>query len=91
MSRLTDRVLTSLRDGGYLLSLHARNKLDERGIEEWQVIEATEAGTVLMERPAAVPNPVIEVGGQLADGAACKIVWALQDDGRARLVTVHFT
>jgi hypothetical protein len=46
---------------------------------------------VLVERPRAKPNAVVEVRRHLADGTPVKVVWAwLPMDEMAKLVTVHF-
>ena len=90
MTRLAKQILAAVAGGRVVCSVHAENSLATRNIEEWQVVEATEEGTLLAERSAAKPNPIIEMRGHLADGVACKMIWALQNDGRARLVTVHF-
>ena len=90
MTRLAQTILRHVAAGRYELSAHAQNRLDERGIAEWQVIAASQAGRVVAERPGNRPNPVVEIVIDLADGSPCKAVWALRPGGTALLVTVHF-
>ena len=61
MPRLFDTIRHLVADGRYLVSQHAAERLEERGILEWQVVDGLAAGEVLVERPRAKPNPKIEV------------------------------
>lgn len=66
-------------------------RLEERGILEWQIVDGIESGRLLSERPDDLPNPAIEVEEVLADGTEVKAVWShLVRAGLAKLVTVHF-
>src|SRR5437870_173787 len=48
-------------------------------------------GKLLVERPKASPNPIVEVRQALADGTTFKAVWAwLRLSRSAKLVTIHF-
>lgn len=52
---------------------------------------ACPTGEMIVERPAASPNPVVEVRETLPDGTEFKAVWShLRQSGVAKLVTVHF-
>jgi len=75
----------------YVVGKHASERLEERGILEWQAVAAPEEGILLMERPDAEPNPAVEVRESLPDGSEFKAVWSyLPRSGVAKLVTVHF-
>jgi Domain of unknown function (DUF4258) len=75
----------------YVVGLHASERLEERGIMEWQVVAGLEDGELIVERPDATPNPAIEVREFLPDGTEFKAVWShLEQSGVAKLVTVHF-
>ena len=75
----------------YIVGLHASERLEERGIMEWQVVAAIEDGELINERIEAIPNPVVEVCETLPDGTECKVVWChLAHFDVAKLVTVHF-
>jgi len=85
------RVRRALEEGRYLVGVHAAIRLRQRRIEVWQVVAGTLAGRLLVERPRARPNPVVEVAITLPDGTEAKAVWAwLRADDEAKLVTVHF-
>jgi len=75
----------------YVVGEHAAERLEERGIMEWQAVAGMDQATLLEERPTAVPNPAIEVREVLPDGTEFKAVWSLlPKSGIAKLVTVHF-
>jgi hypothetical protein len=75
----------------YLVGDHASERLEERGIMAWQAVTGLADGTLLVERPHAVPNPAVEVEELLPDGTEFKAVWSyLRRSGVAKLVTVHF-
>jgi hypothetical protein len=70
---------------------HAAERLDERGILEWQVVDGVEHGECLAEHRDASPYPTVEVRQLLADGTPIKAVWShLIAVDVAKLVTVHF-
>ena len=75
----------------YVVGLHASERLEDRGIMEWQVVAGLADGELIAERPTATPNPVVEVQEQLPDGTEFKAVWShLRSSAIAKLVTVHF-
>ena len=75
----------------YVIGDHASERLEERGIMEWQVVAGLDDGKLITERPDATPNPAIEVRESLPDGTEFKAVWShLRQSGVAKLVTVHF-
>lgn len=75
----------------YLVGLHAAERLEERGIMEWQAVAGLDDGELIVERPDASPNPAIEVRETLPDGTEFKAVWSyLRVSQVAKLVTVHF-
>lgn len=91
MGALFDAIRQLVADDNYLIGQHASERLEERGIMEWQVVAGLADGTLLVERPEARPNPAVEVRQVLADGTEIKAVWShLSVSGVAKLVTVHF-
>jgi hypothetical protein len=75
----------------YLVGEHAAERLEQRGIMEWQAVAGLENGRLLTERPKASPNPVVEVEQTLPNATEFKAVWScLQRTRLAKLVTVHF-
>jgi hypothetical protein len=91
MSQLFQTICRLVADDKYLIGLHASERLDERGIMEWQVVVGMDDAELILERPLDEPNPVVEVRVSLPDGTEVKAVWAwLKNNGVAKLVTVHF-
>jgi hypothetical protein len=75
----------------YVVGEHASERLEERGIMEWQAVAALEDGELIAEKPKSKPNPTIEVRESLPDATEFKAVWSLlPQSGVAKLVTVHF-
>lgn len=75
----------------YVIGLHAAERLEERGIMEWQVVAGVADGELIVERPGAQPNPTVEIRELLPDGTEIKAVWSLLPHSDvAKLVTVHF-
>jgi hypothetical protein len=75
----------------YVVGQHASERLEERGILEWQVVAGFDESELIVEHPDAEPNPAVEVRESLPDGTEFKAVWShLRRSGVAKLVTVHF-
>jgi hypothetical protein len=91
VGQLFNTIRRLVLDGRYAIGQHASERLEERGILEWQVIDGMATAKVLLERPADHPNPAVEVAVDLADGTEVKAVWSQAISGDfAKLVTVHF-
>ena len=91
MGKLFDTIRRLVANEEYLVGEHASERLEERGIMEWQAVAGLEDGVLIGEHPKAKPNPTIEVSQTLPDGAHFKAVWShLRQSGVAKLVTVHF-
>lgn len=91
MGRLFETIRTLIAGGRYVVGQHAAERLDERGVLEWQVVDGVDAGSLIVERPNAQPNPAVEVRQWLADGIEVKAVWShLASADVAKLVTIHF-
>jgi hypothetical protein len=91
MGQLFDAIRLAVAEEKYLIGQHASERLEERGIMEWQAVAGLEEGQLIVERLDANPNPVVEVRESLPDGTEFKAVWSqLGESGVAKLVTVHF-
>lgn len=91
MGQLFDTIRRLITEEKYIVGQHASERLELRGIMEWQVIAGFEGGELIVERSDEIPNPVVEVRECLPDGTEFKAVWShLQQSGFAKLVTVHF-
>jgi hypothetical protein len=91
VGQLFETIRQAVLEDRYLVGLHAAERLEERGIMEWQVVAGVELAQLLAEKPNSKPNPTIELQQELADGTAVKVVWSwLRQTNVAKLVTVHF-
>ncbi len=91
MGQLFDTICKLVAEESYVVGQHASERLEERGIMEWQVVVGLEDGELIIERPDATPNPTVEVREFLPDGTEFKAVWSyLRQSGVAKLVTIHF-
>ena len=91
MGTLFHSIRRLVDENRYVIGEHASDRLEERGIMEWQAVTGLEDGELIVERPGATPNPAIEVRQCLPDGTEYKAVWSLlQRSGVAKLVTVHY-
>jgi hypothetical protein len=91
MGKLFNTIRQLVAEDRYVVGEHASERLEERGIMEWQAVAAFGDGELVTERPKAKPNPAIEIRGCLPDGSEFKAVWShLRQSGVAKLVTVHF-
>lgn len=91
MGELFNTIRQLVAEEKYVIGLHASERLEERGIMEWQAVAGLEDGELIVERPDATPNPAIEVRESMPDGIEFKAVWShLRQSGVAKLVTVHF-
>ena len=91
MGQLFDTIQRLVAEEKYVIGQHALERLDERGIMEWQAVVGLEDGKLIVERLDAAPNPTIEVSELLPDETDFKAVWSyLPQSGVAKLVTVHF-
>ncbi len=91
MGALFNTIRRLVLDGRYVVGQHASERLEERGILEWQIVDGMATARLLRERPSDSPNPAVEVAENLADGTEVKAVWAHVISGDfAKLVTVHF-
>jgi len=91
MGQLFTTIRRLVVEESYVIGLHASERLEERGIMEWQVVAGVADGELITERPDGKPNPVVEIRECLPDRTEVKAVWAyLAVSGVAKLVTVHF-
>lgn len=54
-------IVQLVQEEKYLVGLHASERLEERGIMEWQAVGGLDEGELMVERLDAEPNPTIEV------------------------------
>ena len=91
MGKLFQTIRMLVAEEKYVIGEHAAERLEDRGIMEWQAVSGVAAGELLEERPRSRPNPVVEIRESLPDGTEFKAVWShLRQSDVAKLVTVHF-
>ncbi len=91
MGRFFQTIRELVKQSRYVIGEHAAERLEERGIMEWQAVEGLEDSDLIKERPDAVPNPAVEVSELLPDGTEFKAVWShLRQANVTKLVKVHF-
>ena len=61
MGQLFDTIRQLVGEERYVIGEHASERLEERGIMEWQVVAELEDGELIAERQDATPNPAVEV------------------------------
>ncbi len=91
MGKLFETIRGLVAQDRYLIGLHASERLEERGILEWQAVLGLDTAGLLTERPKDKPHASIEVSELLPDGTEFKAVRSLLIQSNvAKLVTVHF-
>jgi hypothetical protein len=91
MGSLFDRIKAAVQDEHYIVSWHADERCEERGVTDWQLVLGLTDAELLDERPHTRPNPSVVVRQMLPDGTAVEAVWSwLAQSRRAKLVTVFF-
>ncbi len=91
MGKLFDTIRRLVANEEYLVGEHASERLEERGIMEWQAVGGLADGVLMAEHHKAKPNLTIEIRETLPDGTEFKAVLShLRQSGIAKLVTVHF-
>jgi hypothetical protein len=91
LGSLAENIRQAVREERYIFGSHADERLRERRIMGWQVIEGLDAAKLIRERARSMPNPIAEFQQILADGTPFKSVWGwISKERMAKLVTVHF-
>lgn len=57
MGRLFDTVRQLVQESKYVIGQHASERLEQRGIMEWQAVAGLDEGELIAERLDASPNP----------------------------------
>jgi hypothetical protein len=91
MGKYYEKIRKAVREDRFVVSFHADERCEERGVSPWQLVVGLENSVLLRERPRSKPNPSVVVQSSLADGSDVEVIWAwLDDTQRAKLVTVYF-
>jgi hypothetical protein len=91
MGQLLNQIRDAVKLERFIVSNHADDRLRERSIELWQVLDGVDNARQISERPTDQPHPSVELLQNLADGTDIMVIWFWADfNGVAILVTVHF-
>ena len=91
VGKLLDQLVAAIRADHFVVSWHADERCEERGITAWQLVAGIGDAKLVRERPRSKPNPSVVLRQQLVDGSEAEAIWTwLADSGRAMLVTVYF-
>lgn len=81
----------AVREERYEVSIHADNRIEERGLMEWQIVMGLADADLLRAEPDDRPWPAILLSQLLPDGTEVLGKWSYRSrDRMARLVTVYF-
>lgn len=69
MARLYDKIKGAVENDRLLISWHADEKCEERGITAWQVVAGFAQADVVKDRPRSKPNPSVVLNQILEDGS----------------------
>ena len=86
--RLFDKIVRAVNEAHFLVSSHAADRCEERGLEIEELIGGLQASRSIEERPRSKPNASIRVRQTLTDGTEVDVIWSWLEHGdRALLVT----
>ena len=60
MGQLFQTIRQLVAEDRFVVGLHASERLEERGIMEWQVVAGLADGKLMVERPDGTPNPALK-------------------------------
>jgi hypothetical protein len=75
MRSLLGRIKDAVADDRFLVSWHADEQCEERGVTPWQLVVALADARLERERPRSKPYPSVVVREKLADGSVVKAIW----------------
>jgi hypothetical protein len=91
VAKLLDDIVAAVRGERFLVSWHADERCEERGVAAWQLAADIETARLVRERPRSKPHPSVVLRQELADGSEVEAIWSwLAESRRAMLVTVYF-
>lgn len=72
MAKLFDDIVVAVQANRFVVSWHADERCEERGISAWQLAAGIGDAKLVRERPRSKPNPSIVVTQHLVDGQKWK-------------------
>ena len=76
MGRIWEQIRTAVREDRFIVSWHADERCEERGVTEWQLVAGIDNAELVSERPTTRPDPSVIVGQELVDGTTVEVIWA---------------
>ena len=90
MATLDEKIRCAIGDDRVAFTVHADNRIAQRGMVRWHLVESFDHGIVLQSFPQSRPHPTIKVRQVLVDGTSVVVVWAYVRSLRlASVVTVY--
>ena len=91
MGKLLDKIREAVAADRFVVSWHADERCEERGVTAWQLVAGLQDAELVRERPRSKPLPSVVVREELSDASEVEVIWAwMADSRRAKLVTVYF-
>lgn len=91
MGKLFQAIRAAVNDDRFVVSWHADERCEQRGVTAWQLVAGLDDAKLLRERPRSKPNPSIVVREELPDGSEVDVIWAwMRESRRAKLLTIFF-
>ena len=76
MGKLFERIRAAVNDDRFVVSWHADERCEQRGVAAWPLVAALEEAELVRERPRSKPNPSVVVREELPDGRDVEVIWA---------------
>ncbi|WP_027718426.1 DUF4258 domain-containing protein [Desulfovirgula thermocuniculi] len=86
---MLEKIKRCIREGKWRMSYHAIKRCDSRGIEVEDVLTAICAGEVIEHYPENARGESCLILGKARDGTALHIVCAVDNEGRAVIITAY--
>jgi hypothetical protein len=91
VAKLFDDIVAAVLADRFVVSWHADERCEERGITAWQLAAGISDAILIRERLRSKPNPSIVIAQHLVDGSEVEVIWSwLASSKKALLVTVYF-
>ena len=91
MESVFEKISRAIVEGRVTFTDHADDRLAERHIEAWQVVDGFDSAKLIEVDPKAKPNPKVVTRQALADGTPVIAVWAfVKSIDSATLITVYY-
>jgi len=75
VGQLFESIRTLVLEDRYVIGEHAVERLEERGILDWQVVDGIERGILMAENPGDRPNPTVEVRQMVRKSRPFGLIW----------------